>query len=94
MGALDISVASMTMGNEAKDGFKPKLRISSHDGDKEWRPKVGLGDTSHQLSSSAAMTQVTQPAPTAIPAVAELSDTAACESEIAPTSDYDFEAQV
>jgi hypothetical protein len=94
MEALDISVASMTMGNEAKDGFKPKLRISSHDGDKEWRPKVGPGDTSHQLSSSAAMTQVTQSAPTAIPAVAELSDTAACESEIAPTSDYDFEAQV
>ncbi|CAK9266358.1 unnamed protein product [Sphagnum jensenii] len=93
MGALDISVASMTMGNEVKDGVKPKLRIISHDGDKEWRPKVGPGDTSHQLSSSAAMTQVTQPAPIAIPAVAELSDTAACESEIAPTSDYDFEAQ-
>jgi hypothetical protein len=94
MGALDISVASMTMGNEVKDGLKPKLRIISHDGDKEWRPKVGPGDTGHQLSSSAAMTQVTQPAPIAIPAVAELSDTAACESEIAPTSDYDFEAQV
>ncbi|CAK9201857.1 unnamed protein product [Sphagnum troendelagicum] len=94
--ASDISVVSMTTGNDAKVSLQPKLRNSSHDGEKEWRAKVGPADTSNQLSSSAAMIQVPQPARTAtsaVSAVADLSDTAASESETGFTSDYDYEAQ-
>ncbi|CAK9201914.1 unnamed protein product [Sphagnum troendelagicum] len=94
--ASDISVVAMTTGNDAKVSLQPKLRNSSHDGEKEWRAKVGPADTSNQLSSSAAMIQVPQPARTAtsaVSAVADLSDTAASESETGFTSDYDYEAQ-
>lgn len=78
-----------------KEGPKPKGRASSHDGEKEWRPKIPMADTSSR-SSTAAQPPVSMPgiaAPTST--VVDSSDTITLESESTPQpGSYDYEAQV
>jgi hypothetical protein len=78
-----------------KDGTKAKAKASSHDGEKEWRPKVPLAESSPRPL-------VTAPAPVIKPGVAQAtpvptdsSDNTAPESESSLQPDpYDFDAQV
>jgi hypothetical protein len=95
-GVPEVSATQTSAVHEGsgKEGLKPKGKASSHDGEKEWRPKVPVAEASPRASVGAAA-QVSKAA--AVPATsgAETSEENNADPETgAKPGSYDYDAQV
>ncbi|KAG0628632.1 hypothetical protein M758_1G041500 [Ceratodon purpureus] len=94
-GVSDVSATQTASVHEGsgKEGSKPKGKASSHDGEKEWRPKVPIAEASPR-PSVAAVAQAPKPAVAPATPGTETTEENATDPEAGPKpGSYDYDAQ-
>lgn len=77
-----------------KEALKPKGKASSHDGEKEWRPKAVIAEASPR-GSGGAVAQASKAAVGSSTSGTEASEESSAEAESGPKpGSYDYDAQV
>lgn len=96
-GASDVSSSLTTSSHESstKEAPKAKGKASSHDGEKEWRPKAPTVEASPRPSTGGTAAQTPKAVATSSSVAAEPTEDKTAESETGPKpGSYDYDAQV